>query len=383
MWHEPARYLTIFADGRIPTIDDAMLEEEEFARRLQDLESSDEIAALSGDQFEAVLRGSIEEWMFYLHPSQSRIVTHVASGPSRVRGGPGTGKTVAALHRARHLAGTAGAERVLLTTFVNVLPAVWSELLRTFAPDEADSIVTRTVDSLVAELVGRPIDPIDEDGRRRVLESILRREAPLGDVIGGTAGLQREFETVIAGRRIGTKDDYVEADRSGTGMRLSSTDRNRVWTAYERYGQALRRLKKDDFSLLRLEALTKAEAGEPPSHLRFDGIIVDEAQDLTLAQVDILKALDRSENHSGLMVVGDGQQSIFPGGFSLRRAGLDVRGRSFLLHANWRNTQAIADAADAALGDVEVRDMEEDVVLRSTSEQRCLSDRASRQSSGM
>ena len=135
-----------------------------------------------------------------------------------------------------------------------------------------------------------------------------------------------------------------------------------------RFQRALQRLKKDDFCLLRLEALVKATTTELPEELRFDAVVVDEAQDLTLAQVDVLKALDCSPHHAGFMVVGDGQQSIFPGGFSLRSAGLDVRGRSFVLHTNWRNTQAIAEAAEAALGDVEVRDMEEQVKLRAAGE---------------
>ena len=65
--------------------------------------------------------------------------SHVANGPSRVRGGPGTGKTVAALHRARHLVRAGLADTVLLTTFVNVLPSVWITLLGRFAPEEANA----------------------------------------------------------------------------------------------------------------------------------------------------------------------------------------------------------------------------------------------------
>ena len=51
-----------------------------------------------------LLDGSIEEWMVYLHPSQRAIANANFNGPARVRGGPGTGKTVVALHRARVLA---------------------------------------------------------------------------------------------------------------------------------------------------------------------------------------------------------------------------------------------------------------------------------------
>ena len=117
-WSDRDRYLAIFADGRTPTIDDARIEEAELAERVASSGQSDAIAALDERDFEAVLAGSIEEWMFYLHPTQARVARHPATGPSRVRGGPGTGKTVAALHRARHLVREGIAERVLLTTFV-------------------------------------------------------------------------------------------------------------------------------------------------------------------------------------------------------------------------------------------------------------------------
>jgi superfamily I DNA/RNA helicase len=93
-------------------------------------------------------------------------------------------------------------------------------------------------------------------------------------------------------------------------------------------------------------------------------VIVDEAQDLTAAQVRLLMALDRAEGHRNLMFVGDGQQAIYPGGFSLRSVGLDVRGRSFLLHTNWRNTQSIAAAAEMVMGELPFGDLEEDAGTR-------------------
>ena len=64
------------------------------------------------------------------------------------------------------------------------------------------------------------------------------------------------------------------------------------------------------------------------------------------------------------MFVGDGQQAIYPGGFSLRSVGLDVRGRSFLLRTNWRNTQSIAAAAEAVMGDLPFGDLEDESAPR-------------------
>ncbi|MEK8145171.1 hypothetical protein NKH18_38515 [Streptomyces sp. M10(2022)] len=54
------------------------------------------------------LRSIIEEgdfgrWKVFLHPTQERLVGRTYSGPARVSGGPGTGKTIVALHRVKHL----------------------------------------------------------------------------------------------------------------------------------------------------------------------------------------------------------------------------------------------------------------------------------------
>jgi mRNA-degrading endonuclease RelE of RelBE toxin-antitoxin system len=355
MWQRPDHYSEMFASGQTPLTTQAAMTAEELSTRLEAPESATEIAALSPEAFEAVLRGSIEEWMVYLHPSQLQVATHRATGPSRVRGGPGTGKTVALLHRAKHLVAAGDADRVLLTTFVNVLPATWDRLLATFAPAQRDAIRTATVDRLVVDVLGRRVQIVEEERRRKLLESLLRRDPLLAEAIGGLSGLEREFDSVISGRGAATKDEYLQL-RVRDGSMSADRQREGVWDAYERYRAAMRRLRTDDFPLLRLEALAKLDAEGPPSHLQYDAVLVDEAQDLTAVQIEILKRLDVSDGHRCFMLAGDQQQSIYPGGFRLADVDLDVRGRAFVLRTNWRNTQAIDAAASAALGDAAVPD---------------------------
>ena len=52
-------------------------------------------------------------------------------------------------------------------------------------------------------------------------------------------------------------------------------------------------------------------------------------------------------SHPGnLMLVGDAGQRIYPGGFSLKSLGIDVRGRSRVLRINYRTTEQIRRFAD-------------------------------------
>jgi len=62
-----------------------------------------------------------EKWTVFLHPEQRQWVERDYTGPARVSGSAGTGKTIVALHRAAHLARTHPEARVLLTTFSDTL----------------------------------------------------------------------------------------------------------------------------------------------------------------------------------------------------------------------------------------------------------------------
>src|SRR5690606_39014356 len=102
-----------------------------------------QFALLSEEEILAALRETacaepIETWMTWLHPRQARLVAQRWSGPARIRGAAGTGKTVVALHRAKHLA--ASGKRVLFTSFVRTLPAVHRQLFARPAPDVPGSV---------------------------------------------------------------------------------------------------------------------------------------------------------------------------------------------------------------------------------------------------
>ena len=99
-----------------------------------------------------VLAQPIEEWMSFLHPQQAKLVRRTVSGPSRIRGPAGTGKTVVGLHRAAHLA-RIGEGRVLVTTFVRTLPEVLRELLKRLAPEVVDRVDFTGVHSFARRLL--------------------------------------------------------------------------------------------------------------------------------------------------------------------------------------------------------------------------------------
>jgi superfamily I DNA/RNA helicase len=88
----------------------------------------------------------------------------------------------------------------------------------------------------------------------------------------------------------------------------------------------------------------------------FDFTVVDEAQDISIAQLRFLAALGAGRGN-GLFFAGDLGQRIFQQPFSWKAMGVDVRGRSTTLKINYRTSHQIRSQADRLLG-TEVADVD-------------------------
>ena len=94
------------------------------------------------------------------------------------------------------------------------------------------------------------------------------------------------------------------------------------------------------------QALADAQADRAPA---FDAAVVDEAQDVSIAQLRFLAALGGSRPKA-LFFSGDLGQRIFQQPFSWKALGVDVRGRSKTLRVNYRTSHQIREQADRLLG---------------------------------
>jgi len=98
-----------------------------------------------------------EKWTIFLHPEQRHFATGNYSGPARVSGSAGTGKTIVALHRAVHLAEINPKMRVLLVTFSETLSNALKVKLRTLLherPHLGDQIEVYAMNALGERLYG-------------------------------------------------------------------------------------------------------------------------------------------------------------------------------------------------------------------------------------
>lgn len=307
---------------------------------------------------EGILAQPIEEWMSFLHPQQAKLVRRSFPGPSRIRGPAGTGKTVVGLHRAAHLARTRPG-RILVTTYVRTLPDVLRELLRRLAPeavDRVDFVGTHAFARRVLQERGVPhaIDP----ARARDAFNAAWHRVGAPSVLGQSQDSRywdEEIQYVLKGRGITGFEDYADLARTGRRHRLPLPGREAVWRLHEAYDAELRRRGVSDYADLIL--LAEAELKRAPMDGTYSAVIVDEAQDLSCAMIRMLHSLVGDEP-DGFTLVGDGQQSIYPGGYTLADAGISVAGRGVVLDINYRNTAQIVNFAQRLVAGDEYADIE-------------------------
>ena len=376
------QYAALFALSSGMTVDEARAE---VARLFpvgpspERLDDGDLVSAMerSPDQFTFVseqqdlpfiLARPFAAWRTFLHPDQ-REIAYLPSyaGPAQVTGGPGTGKTVTVLHRAAFLAARAGTSpgegepaaagpvsgpgpggaQILLTTFNgNLAEALHVQLDLLIADAAARSrIEVLNVDRLAYGVVrqarGHPVIA-DE----RVLRARWATAADDAGLPFTPAFLKNEWEQVILAQDLRTEQAYLGCPRTGRGRPLTRAQRSQVWEAARRVTSELAAAGESTHLQLVNEAADLLRQAEPA---RYRHILVDEAQDLQLAQWRLLRAAV-APGPDDLFIAADPHQRVSHSRVSLASLQISVRGRSRRLSLNYRTTQEILAWAVPLLG---------------------------------
>lgn len=289
-----------------------------------------------------------EKWAVFLHPDQLQYVERSYSGPARISGSAGTGKTVVALHRAVHLARTEPQARILLTTFSKALANALKVKLQHLAGNEPAVLARITVQSitgvaydLYSSLFGQP-----NIASPSLVHTLLTKAAGQDDGQKFSLPfLAGEWSEVVDAWQIENWEGYRDVSRLGRKTRIGGKQRESLWSIFEQLRAGLAERKAVTWSGVfgRLAAHYGATEKRP-----FDFAVVDEAQDISVAEARFLAALV-SHRPDGLFFAGDLGQRIFQQPFSWKSLGIDVRGRSHTLRINYRTSHQIRAQADRLL----------------------------------
>ncbi|OOL30290.1 DNA helicase [Rhodococcus rhodochrous] len=300
--------------------------------------SSDRIVLVDGpDELMAIFAHPFALWRVYLHPTQQAVVDASFRGPARVTGGPGTGKTVVALHRAHRLASTSTGQ-VLVTTFTSTLTDSLKAGVKLLANSSKvlERVDVQHVDKLAhqifREVHGAPTMLGDDEEKPLWASPVQRLELPFTE-----AFLAAEWRHVVLAQDVSTAADYLSAKRIGRGRRLGANQKAQVWQAVWEFENALREKSVWTHETVCREAtrILTGRSDKPYSH-----IVVDEAQDLSPEQWRLIRAAV-PEHQDDIFIAGDTHQRIYDSRVSLREVGIKVPGRSSRLNLNYRTTAEI------------------------------------------
>jgi mRNA-degrading endonuclease RelE of RelBE toxin-antitoxin system len=300
------------------------------------------------EELEQALAFPWEKWTVFLHPAQRHLVERDYSGPARISGSAGTGKTIVALHRVVYLARQHPTAQVVLLTFSDALAnALNHKLLRLVGnqPQIRERIGIHATKELAQDLYtaafGQPTLATPEQVR------LLLREAATA-VQGQRFNEQfllNEWTEVVDVWQLDSWERYRDVPRLGRKTRVGSRQREALWAIFGAVQAELERQRLLTWPML-LRRVTEhlVVKGERP----FDFAIVDEAQDLNVAELRFLSSLGNRRPDS-LFFTGDLGQRIFQQAFSWKAVGVDVRGRSHTLTINYRTSHQIRQQADRLL----------------------------------
>lgn len=312
-------------------------------------------------ELESLLNAPLEQWRVFLHPLQRKRVEMDASGPVRILGGAGTGKTVVAIHRAKFLLQhifTDKNDRLLFTTYTKNLAMDILASLQQICPTEllkridVVNLDAWTKNYLDAKNFRCQVINYDEKRGKEFWERALTLKP--SDCSLSDQFFKDEWEQVIQPQSIFTVDDYFKAVRTSRGRRLNRLGRKALWPVWEEYRALLNEgnwreiqdLYRDATALLRKN-----------NDARYRAIIVDEGQDFSPQAYTMIRAMLPPASND-IFIVGDAHQRIYGRVIALGKCGIHITGRSRKLKVNYRTTEQTYRFASSILTGLSFDDLD-------------------------
>ena len=328
--------------------------EDNLAKALRNDGSKTSFVVLEGeDELRRIMAEPLEKWRIFLHPTQRQLAAKDFSGSYRVLGGAGTGKTVVAMHRAKHLASKAsGKERILFTTFTANLAGDTKDNMRKICSvEELRRIEVIHLDAWVGQFLrqhGYTYTIVYDDATDGLWDESIARS---GEVLGFSRDFYAdEWSKIVAAQESFTLELYLKASRIGRGTRLDRKKRLQVWSVFEEYIALMkeRQVRDIDTAMYECRLILEKNQQEP----LYSSSLVDEGQDFSPNAYRLIRAIAGAEHPNDIFVVGDAHQRIYKKKAVLSKCGIFVRGRSSHLRINYRTTEEIRKYAFAFLKDI-------------------------------
>lgn len=344
-------------DSIIAAIEEGQAKENE-DKLLSDNNKRRFVEITDDDALQRIIDQGMDKWQIFLHPSQRKLVNAEYKGTMKVSGGAGTGKTVAALHRLKHLCENPNA-KVLFTTYTKTLSINLADSIEKLAIpknkyilNNIDRVLLDTAEKYKVKEEYKVLDYSGDEKSLKLWREVLETEITEYD----EQFLYDEYIDVIV--YFGNKDvkQYMMQPCVGRTKALSRKQRIEIWKLVKKYIA----LKKERRVVDRLELFNETTNYLNENNIHpYTNVIADEFQDFSNPELKFWRALV-PEGKNDLFLTGDPIQRIYNGRkINFGAAGINVRGvRSRKLKINYRTTEPIKRVAIGVVKGVDYDDMD-------------------------
>ena len=290
-----------------------------------------------------------------LNPAQREAVEKT-EGPVLILAGAGSGKTRVLTTRIGHLIEDKGVQpaNILAITFTNKAANEMRERVEETLESDASDMWISTFHSCCVRILRKDINRIGYN-RSFVIYDSADQVTLVKDCLKELNLNDKVFEPKMIISTISGAKDKLYDPKQFKAMHMNDNRMSKIADVYALYQDRLKRnsaLDFDDLIFKTVELLKSDKEVLDYYRNRFKYIMVDEYQDTSKAQYELIKIL--AKEHQNICVVGDDDQSIY--GWR----GADIRNilefekdyddvHVVKLEQNYRSTQIILDAANIVI----------------------------------
>ena len=306
-----------------------------------------------------------KDWMLFMHPDQEQFVNAKYSGPSKMSGVSGSGKTCVVVKRAIHLAELYPKEKVLVLTLnrslatlisdlvntaatrkslrkrIKVLPffSICQDLLKEFEPknwklyDDVTWKIEEHIDEVWIEYYRCELNNHDAKVMQKVHDSLIARG------IDAESYIREEFDWIRSATSPNSRSDYLKMQRTGRSYQLDESFRRLLLDGLMSWEKKMRDIGVIDYLGLSTALYHYIEKIKP----EYRSILIDESQDFGTIELEIIRALVSHEEND-LFFCGDAAQQVSSKHQNFKKANISISMSKKLLR-NYRNSREILTAA--------------------------------------
>ncbi len=321
------------------------------------------------EQFEYYIRNAdYRDWMMFMHPEQQRMATAEFSGPTKLTGVSGSGKTCIVVKRAITLAERYPDEKILVLTLNRPLAGLIQDLVLNCCafPEVRGHIKVAPFFELCQEFLGefepenkktyddqtwKTLEHIDDVWREFYRLELNNRDAecmlPVHDSlisqgIDAERYIREEFDWIRSAMSYGQRERYLGGiERSGRSYPLLKEFRSMLLNGLEKWEHKMREIGITDYLGVATALYRHRDRLQPT----YRCILIDECQDFGTIELELVVALAQ-DGTDNLFFCGDAAQHVSWKHQSFKDAGISLPGaRSRKIDQNYRNSRNILQVA--------------------------------------